>query len=213
MQQFKAIIFDLGGVMVSRWNATGEFSRVISHAARVEAAAAAAALEKHAPDWAQVEKGEIETPEFFKRLWPDLGVAAPFREAMARELVLAPLQYGVQLNENMLALAQGLRFDHKVGLLSNIIPEHVDFYLNFWPPLFESFDSVLFSYDLGALKPAEEVYEKMLTRLGAGASEAINIDNNPAFVEAAEEFGLKGVCFKDYNQLRAELKKRGFNIP
>lgn len=211
---FKGLIFDFGGVVVSNWNSHGEFAAQIAKYAHVEPDAAQRVLDAHVTQWHEVEKGALDLKQFFEKIWPEFNSTVAPNETMVRELVVGPIQESVNLNENVLALANGLRLSgYKIALLSNVIPEHVDYYLHYWPRIFEVFDAVMLSYDMGDLKPSEAVYEKTLATLGVPAAEAVLIDDTPEFVTAAQEYGLKGLVFTGYNQLRAQLNEIGVAVP
>lgn len=211
---YKALIFDLGGVMVSDWNAQGEWSSYMARRLRVDLSRVKQALAAHRADELAVEKGQLETRQFFERLWPALNTPVAFSDTLARELVVAPLQASVRVDQNMIGLLGGLRASgFKVGLLTNAFPEQIDFYMNFWPQLLEAFDAVALSYDAGMIKPEEAFYEHILVKLGTHAGEAIFIDDNPENAAAAQEYGLTGLVFTGYNELRGQLQKLGLPVP
>jgi len=211
---YKGLIFDFGGVVVSNWNAHGEFAAQVARHLHLEPAAAQNVLEAHNADYLEVEKGKLELKDFFLKIWPEFKTQVALNDTLVRELVIGPIQESVQLNENMLALVNGLKLSgFKTALLSNTIPEHIDYYLHYWPKIFEVFDAIMLSYDLADVKPSEAVYEKTLATIGVSAQEAVLVDDTPEFVAAAREYGLTAIKFQGYNELRAQLNEIGIQVP
>jgi len=56
------------------------------------------------------------------------------------------------------------------------------------------------------IKPDPRLYRILLDRYGLKAEECVFIDDNPANVAGAEAVGIKGILFKNAEQLRAELE-------
>ena len=69
------------------------------------------------------------------------------------------------------------------------------------------FDGIVVSGDEKTRKPYAEFYQRLLDRYQVSASKSVFIDDNLRNVKAAETLGIKGIHFKDPQQLEAELKK------
>lgn len=95
---------------------------------------------------------------------------------------------------------------YKLGLLSVHAKEWVE-YMNKVYDYHKLFDAISYSYIEAVSKPDKKAYEIILNRLGVKPNESIFIDDNPRFVKAAEAIGIKGIVFKNPQQLREELKK------
>jgi len=59
------------------------------------------------------------------------------------------------------------------------------------PRLDELFNQVFLSYELGIMKPAPEIYRKVLERAGLDATETLFLDDNLANTNAASELGIQ----------------------
>ena len=68
-------------------------------------------------------------------------------------------------------------------------------------------DGEIISFREHLLKPEREIYQLLCDRFDINPAEAVFLDDNIANVEAAREFGLNAIHFKDYEQGKAELEK------
>ena len=55
------------------------------------------------------------------------------------------------------------------------------------------------------MKPFPQIYRILLDRYGLKAEECVFIDDNPRNAAAAEAVGIRGLVFRDAEQLRGEL--------
>ena len=67
-------------------------------------------------------------------------------------------------------------------------------------------DGGVFSCHVGMIKPDLRIFRKICDKYALEPSECVFIDDNKENIEAAKEFGLNTVHFKDYEQARAELE-------
>ena len=86
----------------------------------------------------------------------------------------------------------------------------------FWPSfraketdLFDRFQDVLVSGEVGLIKPDPAIYHLALKRFGLAAEEALFVDDRQDNVDAAAALGIGGHLFRDAATLRAELVKLG----
>ena len=76
-------------------------------------------------------------------------------------------------------------------MLSNALPNLID-----TADFLTSSENVFVSYELGLLKPNQEIYKKVLQTLNIEPEEAVFIDDKPRNVEAAESLGIHGIVFE-----------------
>ena len=94
---------------------------------------------------------------------------------------------------------------YNLFLLSNTSPLHFTF-------IKENYDYVNLlhkfglSYELKCLKPEREIYERAVNHLGIAPSESVLIDDLRENCEAAEQFGIKSICY-DKNNHAAFIEK------
>lgn len=69
------------------------------------------------------------------------------------------------------------------------------------------FDGLLVSGEEKTRKPFPDFYQKLIDRFSVDPAKAVFIDDNLRNVHAAEALGVKGIHFKNPQQLKNELKK------
>ena len=116
-----------------------------------------------------------------------------------------------QKNKDLYILAKQLKKDYKLAVLSNINILHFEYIeKNFF--VFDAFDNVITSYQLGARKPQVEIYHKTLEMLNTPAECAFYTDDRPELIEAASRLGIKAFVFVGVKQLKKDLIKAGIKI-
>jgi glucose-1-phosphatase len=75
--------------------------------------------------------------------------------------------------------------------------------------VFDAFDHIVFSYELGATKPSAEAFLRAIDRCGAGASEVFFVDDSERNVMSAGELGIAGYHFTDAASLERALTSAG----
>lgn len=74
-----------------------------------------------------------------------------------------------------------------------------------FPDCFRLLDGYLVSYMVHQLKPAPEIYQSFIQKFGIKADECVFIDDKPKNIEGAKNIGMKGIVFKDAQQLERDL--------
>jgi putative hydrolase of the HAD superfamily len=146
-----------------------------------------------------LERGEIEVPDFERRLAAELatksGVAIPTEGLLARmfeRFEHAPDMVGLVRR----AHESGLR----TALLSNSWGN--DYPRDGWEQMF---DVVVISGEVGMRKPDPEIFEHTLALLGLTAPECVFVDDLDRNVRAAVALGFVGVHHTSYETTAAEL--------
>jgi len=105
---------------------------------------------------------------------------------------------GAEWNVPLIEYARLLRARYKTGILSNTWPDArqaVQAWVNE-----QAFDELIFSAEVGLVKPDRRIYELALERLQVQPVEAIFIDDIPRNVEAAQAIGIAGIRFETTEQ-------------
>ncbi|OCL25246.1 hypothetical protein U472_12870 [Orenia metallireducens] len=108
------------------------------------------------------------------------------------------------VREDVREIILNLKEDFKIALITNDIGR-----LNYKLvelDLFELFDKVINSYEVGFCKPDIEIYKYALKEFNVRGEECLYIDNNSESLKVAEELGIKTIEFKDALSLKEELK-------
>jgi len=77
-----------------------------------------------------------------------------------------------------------------------------------WLP---DFDVLVWSYQLGLIKPDPAIYRYTLEKLGTRPEETFFLDDRPENVESARKLGMTGLVFTDVKKLRDDLVAAGLD--
>ncbi|MEM8858209.1 MAG: HAD-IA family hydrolase [Chloroflexota bacterium] len=199
MAQITTIIFDIGGVIyragdgpplrekwASRCNLSHEeFDNVVFRD----------------PLFAQAVIGKISNED----LWARKNETLKLSDAELEELLVD--YWGGYWDAELLAYIETeLKPHYKVGIISDAntgAREAVAPHINF-----DLFDSVVFSYEVGMAKPDPKIFHLALDRLRAKPEETIFIDDHRPIIDAANEIGIHGIVYTEFDSLFRSLKKR-----
>ena len=139
--------------------------------------------------------GTVTLDEVHVKLGEALGIGAgqvsAFMEGFWREYLGIP-------NAQLIDWARTLRPRYKTGIVSNSFVgarerEHEAYgYGNL-------VDDLVYSHEVGMLKPDPRIYALSCERLGVRPEEAVFLDDKPPFVAGAREAGLHAVHFQGDN--------------
>jgi len=102
-------------------------------------------------------------------------------------------------------IRSSLKGRYKLGVLSDAwlgSRDRVKEWINY-----DVFDVIMFSAEEGIRKPNPRMYQRMLSRLGVEASEAIFIDDHKDNVEGARAVGMYGIHFTREVDIREAIKE------
>jgi putative hydrolase of the HAD superfamily len=143
------------------------------------------------------EKGKISSEEFFERMMElcklDMDIE-DFKEAFTT--IFTPIPETIELIRN-------LKGSYKLGLLSNTNEwdhEHAIKIIE----VYQLFNVVTTSYEVGVKKPDERIYLDCLEKLDLEPNECIYIDDIKEYADGAAKIGMNGLHFKN----KANLEER-----
>jgi putative hydrolase of the HAD superfamily len=182
----RAVLFDFGGVLMNmRWDVVRDLE--LEH--RLPSGALVRTL-YGIEIWRQLEIGigtrEAWLAEAHRELEAVAGAALPPLHERWRASWL-PIDANVQL-------AGRLRPPYLTGVLSNADSTLVE-RLKQMDGVFDSFDDVLCSADVGLAKPDRRIYALAARRLGVEADECVFVDDSERNVDAALQAGMAAVHF------------------
>jgi putative hydrolase of the HAD superfamily len=105
------------------------------------------------------------------------------------------------------ALIRSLRGKRKLGLLSNTNPLHYEFIHSTFP-IVRSFDRCILSHEVGAKKPAAEIYQEAIRWASVAPEKILFIDDAQRNIEGAEALGIQTIRFVSAQRLKEELAVR-----
>ena len=67
------------------------------------------------------------------------------------------------------------------------------------------FDAVALSYEIGAIKPDARTYEAIAERLRVLPSECVFVDDQPRYVDGAQQVGMRALLYSNAEEFKREL--------
>ncbi len=93
-------------------------------------------------------------------------------------------------------------------LLSNTNELHFSYIMENYP-IVHWFDEWLLSFEVGAKKPKQRIYDAIFEKMDVKPSEVFYVDDISKYVETAQQLGLNGVVFRSAAQLWDFIQKNG----
>jgi putative hydrolase of the HAD superfamily len=152
--------------------------------------------------WASTDRGLCSGDEMERRICELLGCAFS-REELHRLQALAFV-----VDPEVLALAEAVSQRLRVGILTNNAPLLHEALPHHFPEVVRLFDPILFSFQLGHVKPELELFEAAQAQLGLEPGEILFIDDTLGHVRAALSLGWDAVHYQSVPELREALVAR-----
>ena len=186
MKKCKAIIFDLGAVIlnINYQNTIDEFTKLgVNNAATFYSKKVQTNL------FNQIETGMISSNEFLKALQKETKNANINQVEKAWNAML------LDLPEERVQLIKKLKKNHAIYLLSNTNAIHIDAIKKQlgkrkWLAFCKLFDKMYLSHELGLRKPDVKIFEYILKEQKLKAEEVFFIDDSPQHIAGAKKIGI-----------------------
>jgi putative hydrolase of the HAD superfamily len=186
-RKIEAIIFDCFGVLAKdTWEA---FLDSLPEGTAVENARQA----RHAYD-----AGLISRAEYSRRIKAATGqLFVGVEDSDAK----------VAKNDKLLTYIRGLRERHyKISILSNAASNWIrEEFLDINEQAL--FDDFVLSYEIGMVKPDPQLFALSAERLHVTPSAAVLVDDKERYCQAAQDFGMSAVLYRNIKQCHQELEK------
>ena len=196
----KAVIFDLGRVIVP-FDFNRGYTRLAPlcgiPAAEIPGRIALTGLVE------RFESGGIESHDFVRELSKHLNLDTSYENFC--EIWSSIFLPDTLISESMI---EGIGRNYRLVLLSNTNAIHFEMLRENYPVL-RHFDSLVLSYEVGAMKPLPLIYQRAIEAAGCLPEECFFTDDMPAYVEGARAQGIDAVQFESAAQIEVELRKRG----
>ncbi len=195
----KALIFDLGGVLVRTEHPQ------VRHRLEKRLGFAPGTLDQAiwgGEDWELALTGRISYDEYWKR------VGAALRLSTEQEIASFRREYfsGDRVDDELIGLIRELGFRYRIGLLSNA-PDKLDTWLEEQWGIADAFDAIVYSAKAGVAKPDRRIFDIILQQLDVTAPEALFVDDYPPNIDAARSLGMQAIRFTDTGALKDELRR------
>jgi epoxide hydrolase-like predicted phosphatase len=197
MTKIKTIIFDLGGVYLTRGMWLFREKYLVKKFDVKDEDVVNVMIKKY---YGPYFSGEISEKEYWTKVLKDLRINSNWK--VLRKILL---EY-FEPNEKMPELVTELKKNYRIGLLSDQTKE-------WWPHLDKTydiknhFDFTIISSDTGFHKPQPEIYTIALKEAGCKPEECLYIDDLEDNLAPAKELGMHTIVYKDTSKLRKELVK------
>jgi len=202
------IVFDFAGVVFG-WQPLELIRRCLPHRAPDDTAARrlqAAIFEGYGGDWAEFDRGCIETGALVQRIAQR--TALPAADVRA---VVDAVPHALIPRADTVALLARLRAEGAVlHFLSNMpLPyaEHLD---RRHPDVLAQFRSGVYSARVQLIKPEPAIFAAAAAAFGAAAGELVLLDDILANVQAARASGWQALQFSDAASGEAGLRAQGW---
>ena len=197
------IVFDLGGVIVNV-NFNSPLGKLFDNSGTVSNTL------KEGSDFSsllrQYETGKISAVDFHKKIIDHLEIELSFDEfeSVSNDAIEAG-------DDGIDGIVNTLSKKYQLAILSNTNPVHYK-HIREKYSIIGLFDYILLSYEMGAMKPDIEAYEKLMHATSKPPSQHLFIDDRIENISAAKEIGMDSIHYKSANGLIAALRQRGINV-
>ena len=199
----KAGVFDVGGVLHER--SSKYIYKDIMHTLNISE-------EVFENNWKIVEeqlgKGRITENEF----WQEFLKKTKSNKRLPQEsLFLREFIKNYHRNDKVLDIVKRLKNKgYKTAILSNTVRPHADY--NNKIGLYQQFDIVILSNEVGMRKPEHEIYKYLLKKLQLKSNEVFYVDDDIENIKAGKKLGIHSIYFKNAKQLENNIIKLGVKI-
>lgn len=147
------------------------------------------------------EEGILSSIDFFAKIREKYKLELEFDEF--KDIWNIIFQEDTEVNDTILYLKSK---GYPVFLLSNTNELHFSYIMERYP-IVHSLDEWILSYEVGAKKPKQKIYDAIFEKMDVVKSDVLYIDDIPAYVEAAKNFALQGLVFNNAKDIWELLKE------
>lgn len=153
------------------------------------------------------DRGELTESAFHQ--WLQAQTAVRFSK---EELEVASSDI-FELNKSMVPILDQLKSKgFRLVLLSNTNCTHIHYVRQHFEIL-DCFDQLVLSYEVGAVKPEPEMYQKALQQIDCQPGECFYTDDIHDFVEQGREHGLVAELFTTTEAFVEQIRALGIDLP
>ena len=184
MEDIKAVVFDLGGVLFSNPNIKK--------------------LWKNKPGARKIRKqfgsGQISKKRYVEKASKLLRIS---EEEFTKED--KEIYYGINLIKDRFKVFEKIKLDKYI--LSDTNPVHVKGLKENFPELFQISKKVFLSYKIKLRKDNLKVFRFLLKQIKLPSKNILYIDDKPIIIKRAKKLGIKTILCKNTNQFIKDIKK------
>lgn len=150
-----------------------------------------------------LETGSMASETFFRKLMellPEIRSMEEARHAWCD--VFRPIEENINIVRRLAEMQQ-----HRLGVISNTNAPHME-QLRRLSDVFDCFDHLTLSHEVGCMKPNPAIYHAALQALGQPADQCLFFDDREENVRAARELGMHAVHVTEFGIVHDELVLR-----
>ena len=195
-QQFRIILFDLGGVLLRLNDPIKTFDLQISETQFKE-------RWLRSPSVRRFESGETDTEEFARNIVAEAELPYDWQEFVRRFDA-----WPDRLFDQTISVLEAIPAKYSCALLSNINALH-------WGrddivgPLDGHIDRYFLSFETGLVKPDREAFEQVAKTYKCRPDEVLFFDDSPLSVSSATDYGMQAVLALGIGAVSQALVERG----
>ncbi len=193
----KAIIFDLGGVIIVQ--SKDITVQIISEMFSMPVSEAFVLWEKRKK---AIMSGKIGSKEFLEELKTQIGLRTSVSN-LEKQWEMLYAKKAAKLNTELLRVIEQLKKHYTVCLLTDTIDAHDSW--NRKRGVYPVFDYVFVSYKQGVEKSDPRAYQLVLQKIKVKPEEAVFIDDREENVALAKTLGMESILYNDNKRLLRDL--------
>ena len=196
----KAVIFDVGGVLVRTMDRSGRHRWEV--ALGLNNGEAEELVFNSKMGW-RAQRGEITDADLWNWIGERLELSSAGLAAFQEDF-----WSGDVLDEELATLIRGLRTKYQTAIISNATDALRGRLVTRYP-IADAFDLIICSAEERIMKPDATIYMRALGRLGVSADETIFVDDFWENIEAARNVGIETIHYAPGVDVAARLLEHG----
>ncbi len=208
-EEIKAIIFDVGGVLVlgaklkrSKYDGRLHYTEVHEYIARKLKISLDQWFDAIDTTYAKSIEGKIPKEKVLEIIAKNVKT---FKKKL-KKIIIKTYKENFKQNKELFEKASQLK---KKGYKIGVLTDQWHFSQEALMPksLYRKFDEVVISCEVGMRKPNPKMYKLILKRLKISAKQVLFIDNQEWNIKPAKKLGMKTILYKNNKQLFKELDR------
>jgi putative hydrolase of the HAD superfamily len=152
---------------------------------------------------ASFDSGHVSSETYWTGLLEHYGIEPS--AATIAQLNQQDIESWTQVNESMIHFVRESKSSiPQLAMISNMTWDTLVFMRQHFQWL-DLFDHLIFSCELGTVKPDRRIYQACLDALAVPAGECLFVDDSIGNVKGAQAVGMNAIHFKNYDQFLAEI--------
>ena len=193
----KAIVFDIGGVMVQGNNMKTHYAPLLKSLGRNKDEF----FKSYLKYVGKASRGKISGRRMIYNIAKDLGVD---KDKLLKNWIKYKRK-SIKKNLVLEKFIKELKKNYVVGSMSGVLDIH--YKLCNEKKIYDVFDFNICSFKVKCNKPDLKIYKILLKKLKLSAKEVVFVDDTPVCLPPAKKLGMKTILYKNNVQLFKDLKR------